>query len=586
MADVFGPNTFSCHLTGPGTLATLSFLTGAHPDNIWGGGHLKFLWEDCSDNMLALVGGDTAIVSDGVFLRGDKIDYALDSFPTFFGSPDACLIGGSGSSLTRGVDFYDGEVKMTYINPVSNGAEISLSYNFTGPGLPVWVALKLGGIEPGQTISAFDILVQFASPAFSIHSVTMGDLLVAHSWEYFTYSVGSGAQCGGLPCTDGYVRIRGTADIANGVPNPGGAIGEPGTLAELVFNTTLNPTYWNAGFPVRFAWYSCADNVVTASGQPTTGWLSRSVYDRGGFPFDPDSTYSPTILGTNSTCYSPSALAKVDFSPGWLEIFANYRQFDDRGDININGISNEVSDHVLFSDWFMYGDWAFTLNNSAQRQASDVNADGLVVTLDDLVYLYRIITGQAIPFPRSPAALDTVRISQDTIAHTVSVSVTDSLSALYLVFDGEIAITPATSPEFAIRSFFDTTFTNVLISPALFGASLPTFSSGQVFSYTGDANLIYAAAAYDGVTPVPVEIPIGTYYGCGIGRAGNTDCDPLDQVDIADLTRLLDYLFVSRAPLCCLGEGNCDGAGSIDIADLTRLIDYLFINGASLAPCR
>lgn len=74
---------------------------------------------------------------------------------------------------------------------------------------------------------------------------------------------------------------------------------------------------------------------------------------------------------------------------------------------------------------------------------------------------------------------------------------------------------------------------------------------------------------------------------CCVGLTGNIDCDPEDMVDLGDLTRLIDYLFISFDPLCCREEANCDGDPDciIDLGDLTRLIDYLFISFNPLPPC-
>ena len=71
--------------------------------------------------------------------------------------------------------------------------------------------------------------------------------------------------------------------------------------------------------------------------------------------------------------------------------------------------------------------------------------------------------------------------------------------------------------------------------------------------------------------------------GC-VGTTGNVDCDLEDVVDISDLNRLIDYLFITYDQLCCPEEANLDGDSLcvIDIADLTLLIDYLFITGSSL----
>ena len=39
-----------------------------------------------------------------------------------------------------------------------------------------------------------------------------------------------------------------------------------------------------------------------------------------------------------------------------------------------------------------------------------------------------------------------------------------------------------------------------------------------------------------------------------------------------------DYLFISNAPSVCPEEANIDAIGLVDIGDLTKLIDYLYIS--------
>lgn len=74
---------------------------------------------------------------------------------------------------------------------------------------------------------------------------------------------------------------------------------------------------------------------------------------------------------------------------------------------------------------------------------------------------------------------------------------------------------------------------------------------------------------------------------CCQGVTGNVDCDPQDNVDIADLTALIDNLYVSLSPLCCYGKANIDGdrGRSVDIADLTALIDRLYVSFSPPAAC-
>ncbi len=82
--------------------------------------------------------------------------------------------------------------------------------------------------------------------------------------------------------------------------------------------------------------------------------------------------------------------------------------------------------------------------------------------------------------------------------------------------------------------------------------------------------------------------------GCCEGETvGNMDCIP-GIVDMGDLTILIDHLFISLAPLCCVAEGDVDLSGQpdpenhpqcVDMGDLTVLIDHLFISLNPLPPC-
>lgn len=72
---------------------------------------------------------------------------------------------------------------------------------------------------------------------------------------------------------------------------------------------------------------------------------------------------------------------------------------------------------------------------------------------------------------------------------------------------------------------------------------------------------------------------------CCTGTTGNVDCDGIKSVDIADLTVLVDHLFISFDELCCEAEADMVSDSSVDIADLTALVDHLFISFAPLAGC-
>ncbi len=72
---------------------------------------------------------------------------------------------------------------------------------------------------------------------------------------------------------------------------------------------------------------------------------------------------------------------------------------------------------------------------------------------------------------------------------------------------------------------------------------------------------------------------------CCIGTTGNVDCDLANGIDIADLSALIDYLYITFSPLCCPSSANVDGQPGVDIADLSALIDYLYISFTLPANC-
>jgi hypothetical protein len=74
---------------------------------------------------------------------------------------------------------------------------------------------------------------------------------------------------------------------------------------------------------------------------------------------------------------------------------------------------------------------------------------------------------------------------------------------------------------------------------------------------------------------------------CCLEFRGNVDADSGDNVNIADLTYLVSYLFGSpTAPEPgCPDEGNVDGLPNVNIADLTFLVQYLFGGGSQPADC-
>ncbi|MFQ5607403.1 MAG: T9SS type A sorting domain-containing protein [Candidatus Zixiibacteriota bacterium] len=74
---------------------------------------------------------------------------------------------------------------------------------------------------------------------------------------------------------------------------------------------------------------------------------------------------------------------------------------------------NEIADLVVFIEYFANGlDALSDFGIDAVTEASDVNADGIPLTVEDLVYLTRIIFGDAIPLSSLIHDTDTVTFTQ------------------------------------------------------------------------------------------------------------------------------------------------------------------------------
>jgi hypothetical protein len=74
--------------------------------------------------------------------------------------------------------------------------------------------------------------------------------------------------------------------------------------------------------------------------------------------------------------------------------------------------------------------------------------------------------------------------------------------------------------------------------------------------------------------------------GCCAGDTGNADCSGEEEPDISDITRLIDFLYISHNPLCCAEEADVDASGGEpDISDITYLIDHLYISHKALLGC-
>ena len=173
--------------------------------------------------------------------------------------------------------------------PIGEIAHINI--NFT----PETVSFETAG---------FELLLSYDTTMLSIISVTQGELLDSCQWVFFTYAQDTLADCGGTPCPKGMIRIVAHAgDLTNGSPLCN--ISTEGTLVNIAFQVTSDPSYECLLAPINFYWYDCTDNSVSSKLGDTT-FISRDVY-QGRYEYQEyekmtkDTTF-PTPFGAPSEC--------------------------------------------------------------------------------------------------------------------------------------------------------------------------------------------------------------------------------------------------------------------------------------------
>lgn len=270
------------------------------------------------------------------------------------------------------------------------------------------VAVPVYRLGNSPEAGGFDLLISYDYSALSFLGASRGALLDSLEWEYFTYRTGVGGNCPG-GCPDGLVRLVAIADLDNGPGIHPIVSTAPGPLADLQFQVSRDRNLIGQCVPVKFYWADCGDNTFASVSGDTT-YLDLRIYGPAGnllWDEEDDINYPddarPAGLGAPDECLEgggpdkPSPIRRIIFHNGWVCID---EPPDDRGDINLNGIANEVGDAVLFTTYFIHGDVVWDpVYQEAQILATDINDDGIVLTVADLVYLIRIITGDEQAFP-------------------------------------------------------------------------------------------------------------------------------------------------------------------------------------------
>ncbi|MFH1372383.1 MAG: T9SS type A sorting domain-containing protein, partial [bacterium] len=283
----------------------------------------------------------------------------------------------------------------------------------------------------------FDFLIVYDRSALNFQSVLPGHLFDLCDWEYFTYRTWFWPSYEPHFFWGGVIRVVAIADLNNGANHPSCfCLTGPFVLFTVDFIVTDNRLFECQYAPIAFFWTDCNDNAISSVTGDTL-WVSRFIYgfDRVGEISDPNTGF-PTYTGVQSECLigggegKPAPIQCIDFISGGVDI-ACADSLDDRGDINLNGVAYEIADAVVFTNYFVYGFSAFSINLNGQIAASDCNSDGLALTVGDLVYLIRVVVGDALPYSKLASVEATYRVDNGVV------SVNSRMGAALVVIEGQ-----------------------------------------------------------------------------------------------------------------------------------------------------
>ncbi|MCX6829694.1 MAG: T9SS type A sorting domain-containing protein [candidate division Zixibacteria bacterium] len=302
---------------------------------------------------------------------------------------------------------------------------------------------KTWGSDP---IYGFDFLIAYDASALTFMGADGGplfDMAGIYQWEYFIYRFGPNGNCGNA-CPSGLLRVVALAEQNNGLHHPLNlSVPDDMNLFTLDFLVSNDRNLECQYVPIRFYWMDCGDNTIAY--HPSTDLnpntivtaISNDVFEFWGGASIAADAEMPTYLGAPAICVTnpgdgkPGTKRAIDFWNGGIDIVCA-DSIDARGDVNLNGLANEIGDAVVFTNYFIKGLGAFTVNVEGQIAATDVNADGMALTVADLVYLIRVIVGDAVPYAKLSPYTNTANFGLDGNVVTVDAE----LGAAYFVFNG------------------------------------------------------------------------------------------------------------------------------------------------------
>ena len=234
-------------------------------------------------------------------------------------------------------------VNITMAPVVLLAMRIDTATTFAGHTLEIGVGLK-----NRLDVKEFNLLINLDASILTVLEVTNSSTRT-EGFEFFQYRINENSVPGDL-------RIMGKADVAGAPTGPPLASGD-GPVFRILVQVSPNLLYVGNQVPIQFVRRAPSDNTL--------------------------------LLGTGEV----AGVGLVTYHNGSILIASPGP--NDLGDINLNGLTFEISDAVYFSNFYISPS-LYPLNDQ-QVLNSDINQDGMAPSVADLVHMIQIIAGAIEP---------------------------------------------------------------------------------------------------------------------------------------------------------------------------------------------
>ena len=341
---------------------------------------------------------------------------------------------------------------------------------------------------------------------FSFFHSSPGNFMLANEWQ-----VDSCVEIGSDPLTGdtniSFISIHLIKDTLGSSVVDTSMVHFFDQLYQLQFDAINDISTPITNSALRFYWSDCNSNLIYFShdDKPARIGLVRDA-DSHTIPNGLSQQWFGPSSGCESLFASPEDVPPITLINGVETIWADTLG-GIRGNINMNDNAYEIADAVMFTNYFIVGEAAFGAHADSSILASDVNANSIPLELADMVYLIRIIIGDAYPFtyldPSTSQCTITTTRSGETYMATYSCP--EDLGAVLLRYriTGAWGMT-ALDNDFDLISIVDDSVLSILVYN-IGGERLPA-GQGAIarFVINGTAELISAeVSSYEGVN-IPV----------------------------------------------------------------------------------